>query len=209
MTTSAAVTASEFLFGAGLDGVTALVRALDRQRALRLLSDGLTGLSRSGFSAVTTEVAAMVHGLLALDLGDLLIGGWRKYGALTAAARRTGAAPGSSEIVELVSHTVTSVHEPEVDVLVREVRVATIHIELSVEFKIDGLAATVWDGQLVALEGGSCDITASLAVEGKRLAERTRHTRAPLVVRVGDGVALLRDADEQPAEGDPPSTTER
>jgi hypothetical protein len=49
----------------------------------------------------------MVHGLLALDLGDLLIGGWRKYGALTAAARRTRAAPGSS-LIPSTSTTATA-----------------------------------------------------------------------------------------------------
>jgi hypothetical protein len=184
-------TARGFLFGEGWDGVTALAQALQRQRALSLLGPALRGVSRSGLAGVTGEVAAAIHGLLDLDLGDLVIAGWRKYGALTAAARRTRDTPGTSEIVDLATHTITSVHQPEVDLLVREVRVATIHVDLSAEFTLHGLAATVRGGELVGLEGGSCDITASLSVESMQVASQTGHTQAPAVVHLGNGVPLL------------------
>ena len=62
--------------------------------------------------AQTTREAAGADGVLALDLGDLVIAGWRKQGQLAAAAERTAANPGTSELVELATHRVSSVHHP-------------------------------------------------------------------------------------------------
>jgi hypothetical protein len=70
--------------------------------------------------------------------------------------------------------------------------VATIRIRLSVEFTVSGLAATVYDGLLVALHGGACKVTGTLLLEGRQLVERTVETAPTAIVRLpGNGFPLL------------------
>jgi hypothetical protein len=198
------LTARTFLFGDSPDSISELAGDLDREGILRVAGDALQEMSQSGRAAVGAEVARVVQGLLDLDLGELVVGGWRKWTALTAAARRTRDTPGAAEIVNLAEHTVTSTHEPHVDLLVRELRVATVHAQLTVEFTLRGLAATVRGGQLVAVTGGSCEIAVTLAVEKKTLARKQAHAQLPLIVRLGDGVPLLPAAERLPASPPPP-----
>jgi hypothetical protein len=198
-------TARTFLFGDSPGSIPELAGDLDREGILRVAGDALQELSQSGRETVGAEVARIVQGLLDLDLGDLVVGGWRKWSALTAAARRTRDTPGAAEIVNLAEHTVTSTHEPHVDLLVRDLRVATVHVQLTVEFTLRGLAATVRGGQLVALTGGSCDIAVTLAVEKKTIARKHAHAHLPLIVRLGDGVPLLPVTERQSASPPPPA----
>ena len=157
---AAPTTARSLLLPDGAQGVGELILLLDRHGAVRQAAGAISQLTQSGLAALTDEVAAIVHGLLDLDLGQLALAGWRKHGELAAAARSTRANPGTSEVVQLAHHTVSSVHEPWVDILVHEVRVATVRTRLSVELTVSELSATVWDGLLVALHCGSCRITA-------------------------------------------------
>jgi hypothetical protein len=125
-------------------------------------------LSRAGLGAVSNQIAAAAHGLLDLDrgLGEFVVQGWCQIAELTAAARRTAATPGSEVVVDLATHSITWTHNPQIDVLVNDARVATVHFELSIRFTVKGLAATVRDGNLVRLSSGECEVTGTLAAEG-------------------------------------------
>jgi hypothetical protein len=181
-----------FLAGAGGDSLAELAGTLAEQGGGRVAARVLRQASDSVRSAVGAEVMRSVDGLLDLDLGALLLAGWRKHRALTAAARESRAAPGTAVVRELAVHTVTSTHRPRVDLLVREKRVASVHLELSVRFTVRGLVATVRDGKLVALTGGDTEISADLSVEDRQLASRTRRVDLPLAVRLGNGIPLGR-----------------
>jgi hypothetical protein len=189
-------TAWSFLYGENRDAIADLAGALDEHDVLGTAGAAARELVRSGGGAVQAELARSVQGLLDLDLGQLLLTGWRKWTVLTAAARRTRDEPGTSEVVSLAEHTVAVRQQPSVDLLVREMRLATLHVELAVEFTVRGLAATVRAGRLVALTGGSCTVTATLALEERKVAERKGEIRLPLLLHVGSGIPLLRAADD-------------
>jgi hypothetical protein len=192
MTATYPATAGALLVGEGPEGVAELIQLLDRHQALRAAAAAIGQLTDPGLAALMDEVAAIMQGLLDLDLGRLVLAGWQTHGQLVDAARTTRAAPGTSEIVQLVRHTASSVHEPWIDILVHEVKVATLRIRLSVEFTVSGLAATVYDGALVALHGGSCTVTGTLSLDGRQLAERTVKTAPAAVVRLPpNGLPLL------------------
>ena len=186
------VTAGTFLFGDDQDSTGALTDAIDEQQVTDLLGGSLRELPESGRAAVSGEVASAVEGLLDFDLGDLLLSGWCKHAEVRAAARRTAAAPGSAEVVALATHRVTSTHEPAVDLLVNGATVATVQLELRIEFLLKGIVVTVREGRLAAVRPGTCEVTATLEAEGRRLASRSRELEVPLVVRPGDGVPVLR-----------------
>lgn len=155
--------------GAGADTAEVLARLLSEQGASQSAIQGLRGLSSSALQAVNREIATVADGLLNLDLGDVLMSGWRKYTALTKAAERTLASPGSEEIVVLATHRVVSTHRPSLDLVVDGVKIHTFVFELKVVFDLNGVAAVLRQGDLVALRGGECVVTATLTLEGTAL----------------------------------------
>jgi hypothetical protein len=203
MTAAHPLTASAFLFD-DEDTGRALAQALEEHGVLGSLDNALGLVAQTTREAAGDQVAAVADGVLALDLGDLVVAGWRKQGQLAAAAERTAANPGTSELVELVTHRVSSVHHPYVELLVNDVRVTTVNFELDLAFQIKALVATVRDGHLVSLHSGDCDLSATLTAEGVRLASRSRQFDLPLVVRWPLLLRLGGGADPLPYGAKPP-----
>jgi hypothetical protein len=183
MTTAQPFTVSGFLFGEDQDTQQALAQALHDHGVLGPMSTALDLVSEAGRTAAADQVAGVAHGLLDLDLGDLVVAGWRKQGQLAAAAERTATNPGSSEVVELATHRISSAHHPSVELLVNDVHLATVTFALEVEIVVRALVVTVRDGHVVSIRTGACDVAATLAAEGSRLASRRAHFELPLVVR--------------------------
>jgi hypothetical protein len=205
------LTAARLLFGEDQDTEPALARALDDKGVLGSLDSALRQLSQAGRQAASRQVADVAHGLLDLDLGDLVAAGWRKEGELAAAAERTAADPGSTEVVELASHRISSRHHPVVDLLVNDVHMATIGFELDIEFLIRTLVATVRGGHIVSLHSGTCEATATLAAEGVQVASQRVSFELPLVIGWPLPLKLEGDADplsfrvqSPPASSPPP-----
>jgi hypothetical protein len=198
------LTTSAFLFGGVQDPSQALSHALNEHGVLGPLGPALQVLSQTGREAAGSQIATVAHELLDHDLGDLAVAGWRKHAALTAAADRTKANPGSSEVVDLATHRITSVHRPFIELLVNDVHVATVRFELSVEFLVRALVATVRDGHVAALGFGDCDVTATLAAEGVQLVQQQAHLAMSLLIPVP--LPLHRhDGDASPDGARPPS----
>lgn len=141
-------------------------------------------LTRSAIAVTDHEVAAMTEGMLDLDLGDLLLVGWRKYTKLTDAARRTLAVAGSREIVSLAAHRIRSAYRPRVDLVVNDATVHSFEFELDIVFDVTALEAVVRAGTLASLTGGSCVVTARLSLGGARLAEQQRTVDLELFLRL-------------------------
>jgi len=209
MTTAIAThpfTVSAFLFGEDQDTEQALTQALHEHGVLGSMDTTLELVSEAGREAAADQVAVVAHGLLDLDLGELVVAGWRKQGQLAAAAERTAANPGSSEVVELATHRISSAHHPSVELLVNDVHVATVTFDLEVEFVIKALVVTVRDGHVVSLHTGACDVAATLAAEGIQLASRRGRFELPLVVRWPLRLRLGGDSDHLPYGAKSPPT---
>jgi hypothetical protein len=191
-----------FLLGdaTGADTVEVLTHSLSEQGMTQSAIYGLHSLSGSALQAVNHEIAAVADGLLNLDLGNVLISGWCKYTDLTKAAERTLAAPGSEEVVVLATHRVVSTHHPSIELLIDGVKVHTFVFEVKVVFDLNGVAAVLRRGELVALRGGECVVTATLTLEGTPL-ELSRKGRIDLalVIPLHRPIPLARQARHTPA----------
>jgi hypothetical protein len=169
------LSARTFLLGdtASADTAEVLAQSLDEQGVLHSAIRGLGGLSASAVQAVNHQIATIADGLLNLDFDELLMSGWRKYADLTKAAKRTLANPGCEEIVVLATHRIVSTHHPSVDLIIDEAKAHTFVFELTVMFDLTGVAAVIRGGDLAALRGGECMVTAKLTLQGTPL-ELTR-----------------------------------
>src|SRR5262245_62038400 len=186
------LTVRTFLLGDSPD--TVLGRKLTEQGVARSSLGGLRRLSAAALHTVDNEIGAVASGLLALDLGDILLAGWRKYSALTDAARRTLAAPASEEILQLATHRITSVYLPRVDLFVDDQKITTVEFDLTTVFDLTGLAVVVKAGDLIALQSGECLVTATLSLEQARLAERRAKLDLAQQIRLNPPISLIDKA---------------
>ena len=189
-------TATELLFGPGEDAAGALAERRARAGADGNLGTGLEHLP----AAAGREVAGQAAGLLDVNLADVLVAGWREHHELAAAAQRTLAVPGSTELVSLATHQISTEQRPYVTVLVDGHRVATVELGLSLTLVVTALLAGISAGRLVALHTGRCDVTAALAIQGSDLVTRQAHFDLPGVIPVSPGIRLL-PARHYPAAG--------
>lgn len=195
MTTAATPTlsAAAFLFDGEQDTVVQLAEALKETGVVGAATAGLSRLSTAALDAVGGQVASIAGELLDIGLDTLVFEGWRKFGDLHTAAQRTRSAPGSSEVLDLASHSITSSHEPRVELRLDDIPIATVTFELSLTFAVKAAVATVRGGRLVSLHSGVCDVEGTLTAGGKQLASRSRHFALPLMLPLGAGVPLLAD----------------
>ena len=189
---------STILFGSQENAVGALKEGLASSSVAGVLGTALAGLSSATRDAAVGELSTVISSLLRLDLAHILLAGWRKHGALVAAARRTATAPDTQELVEMVTHTINWSDEPYVELFVDGLRVATVTIQLTLDLDVQALVATVARGHLVAVHSGRCTVRAALSTEEVRLAEQTAHIDLPLVLPLGSGVPLLLPNSGQP-----------
>jgi hypothetical protein len=187
-------------------------RALSRSIAEKgLAGSALSGgrhLTASTVGIVDREVGAVAAGLLSMDLGDVLVSGWRKYQALLDAARRTLHSPDKTEVLALATHRVTCSYSPTVDLLVDEIRVNTFEFEMTVTFDLTALSAVVADGNLVALSGGECLVTGALSIQGADLVQRQRRFDPRFIVPLHHPIRLLQPSDPMPPEQRTTSATD-
>ncbi len=198
-------TALDLLLGPHEQTPEALAQQMLSASAWVNLDRALENLPKATREAAVREVTDAAAGLLDVDMIGMLAAGWRKHHDLTAAARRTLAAPGSTELVDLASHQVTTTQHPSVTVLVDGHRVATFQLSLSVAFDVIALAAKISAGRLVALHSGRCDIIATLAIQGTDVLTRQARLELPGAIPLSRGIRLLA-ADNYPADARQPES---
>lgn len=183
VTAPAPVTVSGLLTGGG-SVADVIEQAISDEDLTGTALRSVRRLPQSAIALVDHEVASTAEGLLDVDLGDLLITGWRKYTKLTDAARRTLDVAGSREIVTLATHRIRSTYSPRVDLVVNGLTLHAFKFELEVVFEVTALEAVVRAGTLASLNGGRCVVTATLRLDGARLAGRQRTLDLELFVRL-------------------------
>jgi len=160
---------SDLLLGPGRQPAAALEAALSR-----------TGqhLGRLGAGVAPITDAALCRplaGLLEEPVGNLAARGWRQHRLVAEACERTRANPGSTEVVELFEHEITSTQRPRLEVFVDDVRVEVIQLELRVALTVDRVGLTIAGGRIAGWSAGTAVGSAELSASGVSLARR-EHT---------------------------------
>ena len=194
-------TALNLLFGRAEDATEALAGEIFPAGADRNLARALAIFPETTRRAAVREATAAAAKLLDVDLVGVLVAGWREHRDITSAARRTLAAPGRSDLVSLATHQVTMSQQPYVNVLVDRQQVATVRLGLSLVFDVNALVAGIRAGRLVAIHTGYCDVTATLAVQGRNVLTKPARIQLPGVIPLTPGVRLL-PRSEYPAAGE-------
>ena len=196
-------TALDLLFGPGADAAETLADKILSPGGDQNLGRALAHLPEMTRKAAVQEAATAASALLKVDLIDVLARGWREHRDIVAAARRTLAAPLSTELVSMATHEITVEQRPSVNVLVDGQEVATLELGLSIVFDVNALLLGISGGRITAVRSGRCEITGTLAVQGTDLLVRRAHLELPGVVSLRRGIRLLPIA-EYPTGDYPP-----
>ena len=188
-------TALTLLFGQGEQTLGTLTDAIQAAAPGGELDSALKKLPPQTRDAAAREVTAATAELLSISPIEVLIYGWREYADLTSAARRTLKEAGSTELVKLGSHRISMSQQPSVAVLVDGRQVATLHLRLSLVFDVNALLARIRAGLLAAVLAGTCDVTATLAIDGVDAASRQAHLDLPGEAALKKPLRLLPDRD--------------
>jgi hypothetical protein len=184
-------TALDLLFGPGTNAAETLAGEILSPGGDQNLGRALAHLPEMTRKAAVQEAATTAAALLKVDLIDVLARGWREHQDIVAAARRTLAAPLSTELVSMATHEVTLEQRPSVSVLVDGQKVATLELGLSIVFDVNALLLGISGGRLIAVHSGRCEITGTLAVQGTDLLVKRAHLELPGVVSLRRGIRLL------------------
>jgi hypothetical protein len=195
-------TVLDLLFPPGEDNSVAVVPDLLPPGANEDLDRALQNIPATLRKAAVRETTGAAKGLLNADLIGFLVSGWQKHREVIAAARRSVAAPGSIELVDLATHQITATQRPAVNLLVDNRQTATVEFGLSVVFTISALVAGIRGGRLVAVHSGRCNVTATLAVQNAKVISRQVAFELPGIIPLGRGIALLADHDHSAGAGD-------
>jgi len=195
-------TVLDLLFTPGEDSPHAVVPELLSPGATGDLGRALENVPATLREAAVRETTNAAKALLDVDLASFLVSGWQKHREMIAAARRTVAAPGSIELVDLATHQITATQRPAVNLLVDNRQMATVELGLSVVFNISALVAGIRGGRLVAVHSGRCDVTGTLAIQDTKVISRRVTFALPGIIPLGQGIPLLADCghpgDEAP-----------
>ena len=206
MTTAAegrAPTALDLLFDPDTDAAEALASEILSPGGDQNLGRALAQFPETTRRAAAREAATTAAALLKVDLAGVLVRGWREHRDIVTAARRTLAAPGSTELVIVSAHQITLDQRPSISVLVDGQRVSTLQLGLSIVFDLNAVLLGISGGRLTGVRSGRCDITAALAVQGTDLLVKRGHLELPGVISLRQGIRLL-PVGEYPAGEDPP-----
>ena len=196
--------ALDLLFGPDTDAAEILAGKILSPGGDQNLGRALAYLPEMTRRVAVQEAATTAAALLKVNLTDVLVHGWREHRDIVSTARRTLAAPGSTELLSLATHEVTMDKRPSINVLVDGHRVATLELGLSVVFDINGVLLGIGGGRLTAVHSGRCEITGTLAVQGTDLLVKRGRLALPGVFSLRRGIRLL-PVGEYPVEGDGPS----
>jgi len=128
------------------------------------------GLMNNG--EVFRTVAGGIADLLRLDLGVILVGGWKKMAELRRYTDRSKYAPDETVLVEITQHTVTSTHKPSLDIVMNGEKIDNVEFELKLTITIDGAVLTIRDGRILAVSPGACKVGGKLKCEDYTIFKR-------------------------------------
>ena len=146
-----------------LEGGPAYARIMKRLTAHSGLMSGV-----ETFRAVAARIAE----LLRLDLGVIVVGGWKKAAELRGYTDRSKYGPDETVFVEITRHTVESTHKPRLDILVDGVKIDTLPFKLKLTITLDGALLTIRDGKILAVSPGACKASVEIKIEGYTILTR-------------------------------------
>jgi hypothetical protein len=123
--------------------------------------------------ALIEEIESKLRMVMSETVVDLIVGGWRAYGAVRQAINKSLSQPGIDHIVPLRNHTITASRQHSLDIEVDSFHVMTLCVELAIYVQLYDAVAVVRDGHILAVRSGQAKVDGTLTLASVQVAHRT------------------------------------
>ena len=162
---AAATTTAQLLFG-NTDPANAVEQAMSAEHA------GLGPLTVSGLSVPEVDVWSTVGRLLDTPIVNVAVRAWNSWAAVRDAKAKSLKSPGIPVILMLGKHDIVSTQSPVVEGTVGPVSAKLVQLGLELKLTIEAVELTVTDGEIVDVEVGTAEGTATLSLQNHKLIKR-------------------------------------
>lgn len=165
--------------------------AMSLHQFFGLSADQLTENQRSGIESsenaakIKTQIEAGVKGSAAFDeiidqleeisnisIVDIMLGAWKKSDELLKKLEESTKQPKDSISFPLGEHTITSQHQPYIEVTVNGKSAGRIDFELNIELTLKGFILSIQNGEIRSIKTGSCEAKGDVKCEGIVMKEK-------------------------------------
>ncbi len=101
-------------------------------------------------------VGRALHQALEVDLTGVLVAGWNTYSSLLEYTDRSKHPPQEEATVALGEHTITSTHQPRVEVFVGPRKVAVVEFTVELELNVQSVELKIRDAKIWEVAAGKC-----------------------------------------------------
>ena len=115
--------------------------------------------------ALAKLLSDQVDELLDMDVLELLVSAWLKHRELAALANK----PGEGQLIELIDHTMNSIHEPKVELMVDDKRVFVLPLKIVFELQFRGAQLMLRGGRVREVRIGELEGKGRLEIAGARV----------------------------------------
>lgn len=125
-----------------------------------------------GWPAAWEQVQAQLPKLFDVSLLDILMASWAKYKQVADQAAADAEHPGKRTTLDLEKRSLSSTHEPCMEVRVNDKTVATLPFTIKLELTFKTLRLTLGDGRIWRIETGDCEGSGSVLLSGQTILKR-------------------------------------
>ncbi len=145
------------------------------------------------WSVALGDIMKKVKELLDIDIGEIIVGVWKKRDELKKYADTSKYPPGETYLVSLLEHTITSKHRPGIEVLINGAKVKTIWFDIEFALTLEGAILEIDGGSIIGLSTGTCKGMGAIRCEGVALLEKeTQPFRLPGSLAFDPGIPIDR-----------------
>jgi hypothetical protein len=158
---------------------------------ISLKTDLLSRFKGLNWKAVWAMVTDHFEQVMDVRLLDIMVRGWNKYRELLEYRDRTKFPPDESYLVTLAEHTITSKHQPAIEIRIDGVIEKRIPFEILFTLKASGIILHIRDGRIQKIHTGSCKGSGTLKCMGFLLLEKqSSDITLPGTIVLSEGIPI-------------------
>jgi len=149
--------------------VNSIEGSAEFSQAKQAIAQELTGfqVSQSFFELMIMKLCEALD----IEVGKLLIQGWRKHQEIIQYRDKPNPPSGFHEVT-LLEHTLVSKHSPTLQPVINQVPLKKLKFDIIVKLKLDGGKLFIQDGMISKATTGSCTGSGSLEYKGYKILEK-------------------------------------
>ena len=138
------------------------------------------------------DISGKAPEVLDLSIPEILVAAWKKYKILFEWLDYMKCPLGKEKKVDLVSHTIKSIHHPFLEIMVNGVKTQVIEFEIELSLVIHAITLKLQGGRLKEISAGNCRGELRVQCEECLIIDRaTRPIEFLRPISLGEGIPLI------------------